>query len=113
MKHLMLISESKREDSMKYLMIISETSKKKKKEKKQLTKDYTWCQVSKSHRVHDSSYMKRPEQTNAERQKVDEWLPGSGGSGGWCATATGYGAFFRGDGNILSVVMIVQLCEYS
>lgn len=108
----MMISESKKEDSMKYLMIISEMSKKK-KEKKQLTKDYTWCQVSKSHRVYDSSYMKRPEQTNAERQKVDEWLPGSGGSGGWCATATGYGAFFRGDGNILSVVMIVQLCEYS
>lgn len=112
MKYLMMISESKKEDSMKYLMIISEMSKKK-KEKKQLTKDYTWCQVSKSHRVYDSSYMKRPEQTNAERQKVDEWLPGSGGSGGWCATATGYGAFFRGDGNILSVVMIVQLCEYS
>ena len=63
-----MISENKKEDSMKYLMIISETSKKKKgkkKEKKQLSKDYTWCQVSKSHRVYDSFYMKCPEQTNA------------------------------------------------
>ena len=34
--------------------------------------------VMKTHRLYDSIYMKRPEEANSQRQKVDYWLPESG-----------------------------------
>lgn len=55
--------------------------------------------------------MKCPEQTNLQRQEVDQWLPGAGGRMG--VTANGYRVSIWGDGNILElVVMVVQLCKY-
>ena len=38
--------------------------------------------VIKGHILYDSIYVKHPEETNPQRQKVDQWLPGAGEGGG-------------------------------
>ena len=70
---------------------------------------------TKSHILYDSVYMKCPEQANPQRQKADQWLPGSGewGGKGGGVTANGYQVIWEVIKNVLKLVVIVeQLCEY-
>ena len=61
----------------------------------------------------DFILMKCPEEANPQRQKVDYWLSGS--SGKWGVTANRYQISFKGDENVLKliVVMVAQLAEYT
>lgn len=70
--------------------------------------------------VTDSTYGKRPEQANLQRQRADEWLPEAGGDspgrgwGEWLVTANGTRIPRRWQ-TVLKVatVIVVQLCAYT
>lgn len=50
---------------------------------------------NKKHKLYDPIYMKRPEKTNPQRQKVNEWFPGAERKR-WGVTANRYRASFWG-----------------
>ena len=67
-------------------------------------------------KLYNSLSMKSTEYTTLWRQTVDQWLPRALEFGGeWGLTANGYRFPFRGDKNVLKLIVavVVQLCEHT
>ena len=70
--------------------------------------------MTKNYILYCSIHTRWLEQTNLQKNKVDEWLPRmqSSGAGGREVPVNGYRIFFRGNGNVLKLdcVRVAQAC---
>lgn len=62
-------------------------------------------EASDKHIMYEFIYLKCLEQANPWREKVDQWLPGSGERGGqeWRVTASRFGGSLWDDENVLNL----------
>lgn len=56
----------------------------------------------------DSIYVKHSEQVHLQRQKVNRWVPGTGGEMGVCEENGGIWVSIGGDKNVLYLVMVAN-----